>query len=199
MPNWCINKLDVIGTQSELEEFKKAVSDADGNFSFAALVPPPAEESRDADWDWRSWTSTHWGTKWDIAEGECTFGYHEEDDEPTMMWEFPTAWAPPIPWVGQVAEQYPNLTFKLWFDEPGMSFSGCAVFRTGGVDKSESWETDVSFMLGECAVRACDEVVYVDAFSRHTKKRDNNEHYYCDEHALFELVEEAANSGTINN
>lgn len=187
MPNWCMNKLDVIGRDVDLEEFKKATSDSDGNLSFAALVPPPENEP----YDWRTWADTHWGTKWDVSPEDCAHDVHHEDFLPTMMWEFTTAWAPPIAWLYQVAAQYPHLDFKLWFDEPGMSFSGCAVLRKGSVDEAESWESQTCFVMGPCAVAGCEEMVDVDAFARHEKPRSDNEHYYCHEHELFEMVEKA--------
>lgn len=192
MPNWCMNKLDVTGRDIDLEEFRIATSNKDGEFSFAALVPFPKEDDESSEvLDWRSWTNTNWGTKWDIPADECTFSKYEDDILPTMTWEFSSAWAPPLPWLYQVSEKFPHLDFKLWFDEPGMSYSGCAVLRKGSVDKAESWESSNCFIMGPCAVKSCEEYVHVDAFERHAINRTEEEHYYCAEHRLYELVEAA--------
>lgn len=193
MPNWCINKLDVVGAEEALEKFKVDSSNSDGEFCFSALVAPP-EEALDSDspiGGWRAWADTNWGTKWDISADECAFTLHYEDSEPTMVWEFSTAWAPPTAWLAQVAPQYPELTFKLWFDEPGMSFSGCDVYQNGTITE-ESWESNVCFYLAECHAPNCDGEVFQDAFMRHGKNRDENEHYYCDDHELFKVIEAAS-------
>lgn len=116
-------------------------------FCFNALVPTP-QEVLDIGFDGRDkipanalmdvfygnlnrpldgyhWNIAYWGTKWDI--------YHDHIGKEDMGWsegcegisfDFDTAWSPPREWLYAVAAKFPNLSFKLHYEEPGCFFAG---------------------------------------------------------------------------
>ncbi len=121
MPNWCNNSLLITGPNEELE---KLLKDAEGekiNFSLAKLVPIPKELSE----DWYNWRVAKWGTKWDIGRVDI------EKDDGYACFNFETAWAPPVEAFNTISKNYPNLSFELTYDEPGMDFCGKSEFQNG--------------------------------------------------------------------
>lgn len=44
---------------------------------------------------------------------------------------FETAWSPPIPWIAKTSERYPNLKFKLEYEEMGCDFCGVFCVENG--------------------------------------------------------------------
>lgn len=201
MPNWCVNKLDVTGAETELNKFKKASTIAESDaLSFNCLVPAPDGllDGTAKGIDWRDWTDTNWGTKWDVAAEDCNYIRHFEDGTPTDVWEFCTAWAPPTNWLQKASAAFPCLTFRLWYDEPGNGFSGCDVVE-GGELQNESWESTECAVFTECAVSQCEEYIDgPDAFMRHKLEGHKAPKAYCEDHALVHLVE-MAESGQIKD
>ncbi len=154
MPNWCENKLDVSGNEIDVQKFKELtlVKDDVGSglhFTMEILSTTPSElleqtspnmwrgEEDDIEGklefekkieelkqkyghtDWYDWRVKNWGTKWDAAES-----YILDDEDEFFSIEYNTAWGPNIEWVKTIAKQFPELTFTLWFQEPGMGFCG---------------------------------------------------------------------------
>jgi hypothetical protein len=79
---------------------------------------------------WYNWRVSNWGTKWDACESDWDL----EDDGMTI--HFQTAWAPPIGWLENVSAQFPELVFKMTFQEEGCGFCG----RADGVDGMVEWQ-----------------------------------------------------------
>jgi hypothetical protein len=79
---------------------------------------------------WYNWRVSNWGTKWDACESDWDL----DDRELTI--HFQTAWAPPIGWLENVSAQFPELVFKMTFQEEGMGFCG----RADGADGIVEWE-----------------------------------------------------------
>lgn len=77
--------------------------------------------------DWLAWAGDKWGTKWDAQE---TSVY---DEGTKLTYTFDTAWSPPVPWATTVSKQFPELHFKLAFEEPGMDFTGWVSVQNGEV------------------------------------------------------------------
>lgn len=140
MPNWCYNRLLVHGLDADLAAFSqlasRRVDDRGGpneapKLSLRALVPEP-EEVRAAGFDpvGYDWRIKHWGTKWDVADDVTS-----EVSPGELQFQFPTAWAPPLPWLAQVAFMLPEFRFRLSYYESGTEFAGwerySEGFRTG--------------------------------------------------------------------
>jgi hypothetical protein len=82
------------------------------------------------------WQCEHWGTKW----GFCHVEIREEDDIHTLF-SFDTAWSPPYPLVKKMGEMFPELTFDLLYEEPGMQYNGELKMAAGKV--REDWTDDL--------------------------------------------------------
>ena len=142
MPNWCENTLYI--RADEKEDMKELKDLLDENLEFSkdnncatnllsAIIPMPKEYKnttapRDKP-NWYDWCCSNWGTKWDVS---C---YETQIEDDWMEFRFNSAWAPPVAWLGKVAELFPKLKFSLKYDEPGMAFMGCARGRGTIVDE----------------------------------------------------------------
>ena len=139
MPNWCENTLTVEGAEKDVQRFKQQAkpkaTKADVDLSLASLYPipegvylgdlGPEETQKYGKNNWRDWCITHWGTKWD-ADATLT---NELPD--FLVYEFESAWSPPVAWLTKVARDFPRLRFTLIYDEPGMGFAGTAIADQG--------------------------------------------------------------------
>jgi len=156
MPNWCSNTLDVHSTNVErLKEFKQAVlipnkehPDWDAEFTFNNLLPTPLElfeenvfeqsENYEAlikkygSSDWYMWRISNWGTKWDASGSVITV-----NDDQNLILCFDTAWGPPVAWLDKISAQFPELSFHLIYEEPGVSFCGFVDYENGECTGSE--------------------------------------------------------------
>ena len=57
-----------------------------------------------------NWQSRNWGTKWN-----CWNSKLKARDGKNLIYDFVTAWAPPIPWLAKISKKYPNCIFQLFF------------------------------------------------------------------------------------
>ena len=147
MPNWCENTLWISGDASKVKEFVEKAKGEDTDLSLNNFVPTPEElltgpapnlkrddetdeehkarmqtlKDRYGYTDWFDWRIAHWGTKWDV---QAEVNYEEGDC--SAVFTFDSAWSPPIEWLEAVSRLYPELHFSLKYDEPGMTFMGCA-------------------------------------------------------------------------
>ena len=117
MPNWCENTLTITGNEEQKKDFFSKVIKVINNeqvFDLSALFPYPEGLEQ----NWYDWEINNWGTKW----GNCEIFSFEED-----CVKFDSAWSPPIKWIENISNQYPELDFRLSYIEPGMCF--CGVFE----------------------------------------------------------------------
>lgn len=128
MPNWCNNTLDVCGEEESIQKFyneNRIEEDNDEkelqktDLSFRNSVPFSKGE-----WDYNEAVQI-WGTKWDANEVDVDIG----DEQ--LTYHFQTAWGPPKEWLEKVAKKYPELTFELFYEEPGMDFLGRVEYEDG--------------------------------------------------------------------
>jgi len=142
MPNWSINNLQVSGDKVDIELFKKKAKGEDTELSLNSLHPVPAElmgtvspssprkkmliGKYGAD-DWYDWRIRNWGTAWDVQ------AVMEDEDEKYLQYSFDSAWSPPVEWLEKVARDYPQLSFRLEYEEDGMDFMGVATAKEGKV------------------------------------------------------------------
>lgn len=122
MPNWCNNTLTITGDANSIADFRSHLGQHEGEItlSFNDFVPRPPEEET----NWFSWNCDNWGCKWDLNPQDTSMCFSESE----LLFDFETAWSPPIAWVDTVSGMFPSLRFKLEFDEPCMNFSGIRVF-----------------------------------------------------------------------
>ena len=70
--------------------------------------------------NWYDWCVEKWGTKWDVH------AQLDMDGEDEATFYFDSAWSPPVEWLHHIAPKFPELSFRLKYDEPGMGFCGVA-------------------------------------------------------------------------
>jgi hypothetical protein len=127
MPNHCFNRL-VLSETTLPEILSKYVRKDEYGvliFDFEKIAPigdaPDPHDQR----------IEKWGTKWG--------GYDLTITESCL--EFYTAWTPPIPIIGKLAELHKDLIFTLEYYEAGMMFRGTAVAK---------WQNDEVVLTADC-------------------------------------------------
>ena len=138
MPNWCFNALSLISEKKYLREFNCNNTDSSGDIDFGRSVPFPSD--RDEDEEWYHWRIENWGTKWTAYDTIMTpifTGENDKEDEKEseLIYEFCTAWSPPIAWLNKVSTMCPNIKFELKYHEPGVNFSGIFEIHAGDIIK----------------------------------------------------------------
>ena len=141
MPNWCNNKLTIIGDENELKQVQSLLFTEDEAFSFECAVQPPANlyrenissqkrEELDAQGipNWYDWNCENWGTKWDA----CNV-YHMEITDTQIEVFFDTAWSPPEQWFCSLCDKIESkdVHIEMLYEELGMEFAGAYVRERG--------------------------------------------------------------------
>jgi hypothetical protein len=125
MPNWCSNKLTITGNKENLAVFKDQVKGKRTDLCLNNLVPMPKElegtTSPGDDPNWYEWRLRNWGIKWNIE------AHLVDESENMLIYEFESPWCPPYGWIGKIAPMFPDLSFELYYKEPGMCFQGTIV------------------------------------------------------------------------
>lgn len=143
MPNWVNNHLNADGPADAVERLKAAVADESQELTFQAIIPRPADQ----DENWYDWQVKHWGTKWDACHLET------EHQGTGLTWRFDTAWAPPLPVLEALAQQHPEITFTLWYQEE-QGWGGEISVRGSDLLEETSW--DIPSSHAELNERSCD-------------------------------------------
>jgi hypothetical protein len=140
MPNWCNNTLNLRHEDpAQIERAKAAF--ADGKFLnefipipeslhiVAGSVPVAEEEAHETQKsaniaahghkDWYDFCVAEWGTKWDVGGGD---GHTVEQDANGVVFNFDSAWAPPLAAYEKLMEQ--GFEILAYYYEPGMAFAG---------------------------------------------------------------------------
>jgi len=163
MPNWCWNHLEVTGDEIQLREFveKSTINiETSDEFSFNGTHPQPEDlnekqiitrgtqtqdekeqamlnKAKYGYTDWYDWRCDEWGTKWDACESHIN---HNDIDYFAVSFE--TAWSPPIAWIINIMKDFPDLSFTLEYEEPGMCFGGRLFAQHEKVFEDNHWELD---------------------------------------------------------
>lgn len=124
MPNWCTNELTITGDPKQIAKFKKRAKAKDTALSLNKFLPLPKDQAD----NWYDWHINNWGTKWDI---DATL---EDEWEEGLSYSFDSAWSPPVQWLEKVSKDYPELEFRLKYEEGGVGFMGLAKASAGEVD-----------------------------------------------------------------
>ena len=133
MPNWCSNHLRIRGPEEDLARFKAAAigyspwltaeekkQEAPSCLNFHSLIPlPEAIIQAGCNGDAYDCELKLWGTKW----GACNATLVDED-EVHLLYDFDTAWSPPVAFLKNVGVLWPQLVFLLDYDEMGNGFKG---------------------------------------------------------------------------
>lgn len=81
---------------------------------------------------WYTWNIENWGTKWNAyQQGD------KRNNEDTIY--FQTAWSSPVNLIGELSDQFPNVTFKLAYADED---SGCNCGKYT-ISKGEAIETNI--------------------------------------------------------
>ena len=160
MPNWCSNTVLIKGQKEEIRNLTVFLTDDESEFSFQKIDPcpealnqasAPNRSEQNAAFntkkygapDWYSWRVKNWGTKWN-SDG-ASVEIQEADDEDTLIaiYNFSTAWSPPIPIYQKLAKMFPNTNIFVNYDESGVDFSGWRSYKNG--EETRAIEYDQSY------------------------------------------------------
>ena len=130
MPNYCLCRLIVTGRVNEIEDIINTKMD------FEKIKPCDDHD------DWYNWRIKNWGTKWSAIGPKITWNNRTGK----CVIDFATAWTPPVPLIHYMSTQYPRSNFVLYYDEPGMEFSGHVEYENGQLIRQEhqSYEEETS-------------------------------------------------------
>lgn len=160
MPNWCENNLSIYGKIEDMDKFINVISKDGGGYDLLEnLYPTPDElnignvpmvpdeqmlknKEKTGYTSWYDWRVDKWGTKWPESDLSVGQEYTKHNDGTAVIaFNFETAWAPPIAAFHKISEDYPNLLFCLYYEEPGMAFCGTNVWANG--EEKESTESEL--------------------------------------------------------
>jgi len=147
MPNYCNNVVEIQGPQHilktlvehrldfmKIHPYPKALDitagreGADDSPEQKALVA--AEESNLEKYghrNWYDWCVNNWGTKWNAGgDNDAMQVDYDEDqgNQGTALFQFDTAWAPPLGVLEKLMETHPELSIECRYHEPGVGFFG---------------------------------------------------------------------------
>ena len=138
MPNWCFNHLRVTGPAQDVTRFQnRAVGfspwptppagQTPEVFNFHRLLPIPADVlatgNRAAG---HHWERQHWGCRGGAADAALL-----DEWDGGVIYEFATAWNPPLAFLEQVSRQWPSLLWLLEYEELLAGFQGLAKGEAG--------------------------------------------------------------------
>jgi hypothetical protein len=83
--------------------------------------------------NWYNWNNRNWGCKWDARV------HFAEMVDGNLVYEFDTAWAPPIQVIETLAETYPELEITLRYVEE-QGWGGEHWFQDTISNETESWD-----------------------------------------------------------
>lgn len=134
MPNWMHNILVIQPVVDSTEESKnildkfydennpqKPDNDEKDILDFSLGVPQPPEILANQNDSYTmdqmmnpnnplNWQRRNWGTKCSCWDSKV-----KTRDNKNLIYDFVTAWSPPIPWLAQISRKYPNCFFQLFY------------------------------------------------------------------------------------
>ncbi|CAB4147988.1 hypothetical protein UFOVP696_99 [uncultured Caudovirales phage] len=169
MPNWVTNTLTITGEPELLAEVGARLrapipnsadhTETQPKFSFWNIIKPEDsildEYFANADStqlsngnNWYNWNNRNWGCKWDARV------HFAEMVDGNLVYEFDTAWAPPIQVLETLSRDIPDAKLTLRFVEE-QGWGGVTVFKVGEVYEEEAWDIpdtheEAVKVFGEC-------------------------------------------------
>lgn len=91
---------------------------------------------------WYDWNVRNWGTKWDVAvrDNDEYPDTTMEQGEGVVVYNFNTAWSPPVPAILALSEQYPELVFTLTYQEETGWGGDCSIM-SGQIINEANYES----------------------------------------------------------
>lgn len=97
------------------------------------------------------WQIANWGTKWDFGDVDINEYYDKDGDCHVMTMSTETAWAPVVPFIKSSSKKFPELRFKIEYEELGCMIAGFYEFVNGdclrSVTTDESFESLVNYYI----------------------------------------------------
>ena len=88
---------------------------------------------------WYNWNNRNWGCKWDASESEL-IDESENGENLVLVYRFDTPWAPPVPAMEKLSEQYPTLLLTLEYEEE-QGWGGEIELHHGKVSADSQWDS----------------------------------------------------------
>lgn len=140
MPNWCENKVTIVGTKEKVDACERIKADFDRMFKTprellkmgAPILDGDVKQAnlvRFGSTDWYNWRKANWGTKWAIPDSDVTTN---RLDEITLELRYATAWSPPFEFYRRQSELL-DIRIEVEFFEPGCDFCGEQHFDKGEI------------------------------------------------------------------
>jgi len=160
MANYCWNELEINGDSKILARLVETVAGSNGclDFNHIVLCKENQENIRD-------WCINNWGTKWNAIEPNLDY----VDGSECAIFSFDTAWSPPVQAVEVLAKAYPELRFKISYEEGGNDFSGYDIYIGGEHFAGHSGDFE--------AYPVCSEPKSEDMPMPKEEKNDRNKYY----------------------
>lgn len=124
MPNWCSNKIVILGDDEKIADILKKIESSEEFKVFETLIGYHPIMTKD---NWYEANVEWFGTKWDVDKDELDVDSSE--DQLTINPQ--TAWSPPIPFCKTLAEKY-GVEVKITYFEPGADIAGLFNFNENG-------------------------------------------------------------------
>lgn len=84
--------------------------------------------------DWYSWNVRNWGTKWEAEQPTIQEGANG------VVYQFDTAWSPPLEAMLTLSQQHPSLTLTLIYQEE-FGWGGEVKLHRGEITFQKEWES----------------------------------------------------------
>lgn len=122
MPNWVVNKINLMGNNKENSEILNFIKGKEGygNIDFNAIIPMPdyiytgdlgiEEHRKYGKNNWYDWSIENWGCKWN-ASMSCSFAGGVV---------FETPWDSPIPVFKKLTELFPKVDMEMTYADEDM-------------------------------------------------------------------------------
>ena len=178
MPNYCNNVVEIRGPRKVVKAL------VDHRLDFMKIHPYPkdlditagregpddspeqkalvakeeANQERYGYKNWYDWCVNNWGTKWNAGgdNQDLQIDYDEDEaDTAIALFQFDTAWAPPLGVMQKLKDDHPELHIECRYSEPGVGFMGV---WTDGSDRcydsvensrDQFWHTQDGLLLEE--------------------------------------------------
>ena len=159
MPNWCDNKLTIIGNENKIQALYDACTKnpEEDRSLLSALRPMPKKlEGTDLWYDWRT---KNWGTKWEVLVHDSPDIQDDGDGTYTLSMGFDSAWNPPVEALIYYGEKNPDVSIRLDYNEWGNVFCGTLICDKGKhTDKCYDYHNKTSKNVIEAIGKDLDDV-----------------------------------------